>query len=292
VEIQICETILSDICSNMGNRVHWFPTEYLTYGLGNTPLISYKPFAEDGEIYYIADHLGNTRVTLTSNGNIISAKDYEPFGKELHSNGYDRLTFIGKEQDAESNLGDFGVRKYDAEYGRFLSVDRLWEKYNLHSTYNYSANNPLIIIDPTGDTIKFNDDIEHGGTGKSRNLFTMAYKYIQQKAPEQAKVFEKLMSSTEIFRIRLISDDEDKYEPKDKRIDWNPFLATKTLDVKNNSPALNLLHEAGHAASHLDRVLGPNATEETKQSWEDDLYYTGTDFSKKWTNQNEYDIIE
>lgn len=119
----------------------------------------------------------------------------------------------------------------------------------------------------------------------------MAYKYIQQKAPEQAKVFEKLMSSTEIFRIRLISDDEDKYEPKDKRIDWNPFLATKTLDVKNNSPALNLLHEAGHAASHLDRVLGPNATEETKQSWEDDLYYTGTDFSKKWTNQNEYDII-
>ncbi|MCZ2133037.1 MAG: hypothetical protein LC116_07635 [Bacteroidetes bacterium] len=108
-------TVAPDLCSNMGNRVHWFPTEYLTYGLGGTPLISYKPFAEDGEIYYIADHLGNTRVTLTSNGNITSAKDYEPFGKELHSNGNDRLTFIGKEQDAESDLGDFGVRKYEAD---------------------------------------------------------------------------------------------------------------------------------------------------------------------------------
>ncbi len=32
----------------------------------------------------------------------------------------DRLGFIGKENDAESGLGDFGVRKYDDAAGRFL----------------------------------------------------------------------------------------------------------------------------------------------------------------------------
>ncbi|MBN8573080.1 MAG: hypothetical protein J0M05_04140 [Candidatus Kapabacteria bacterium] len=35
---------------------------------------------------------------------------------------------MGKERDSESDLGDFGVRKYEAETGRFLSVDPLWEE--------------------------------------------------------------------------------------------------------------------------------------------------------------------
>ena len=33
----------------------------------------------------------------------------------------DRLGYIGKENDIESGLGDFGVRKYDNRGGRFLS---------------------------------------------------------------------------------------------------------------------------------------------------------------------------
>jgi RHS repeat-associated protein len=40
-----------------------------------------------------------------------------------------RKTYIGKERDDESYLGDFGVRKYDYAAGRFTSPDVLWEKY-------------------------------------------------------------------------------------------------------------------------------------------------------------------
>ncbi len=35
------------------------------------------------------------------------------------------LSFISKEKDIESSLGDFGVRKYDEEMGRFTSIDPL-----------------------------------------------------------------------------------------------------------------------------------------------------------------------
>jgi RHS repeat-associated protein len=38
-----------------------------------------------------------------------------------------RKTYIGKERDDESYLGNFGVRKYDYAAGRFTSPDVLWE---------------------------------------------------------------------------------------------------------------------------------------------------------------------
>ena len=34
--------------------------------------------------------------------------------------------FIGKENDIESGLGDFGVRKYDDAAGRFLGLDPIY----------------------------------------------------------------------------------------------------------------------------------------------------------------------
>jgi hypothetical protein len=40
-----------------------------------------------------------------------------------------RQSFIGKEKDNESSLGDFGVLKYDDFVGRFFQIDPLWEKY-------------------------------------------------------------------------------------------------------------------------------------------------------------------
>ena len=50
--------------------------------------------------------------------------DYMPFGEQIPvslSGTKDRLSYIGKENDIESGLGDFGVRKYDDAAGRFLS---------------------------------------------------------------------------------------------------------------------------------------------------------------------------
>ena len=63
--------------------------------------------------------------------------DYMPFGEQKTlEQGNDRLSFIGKENDVESGLGDFGVRKYDAAAGGFLSIDPMWEKYLAWSPYH------------------------------------------------------------------------------------------------------------------------------------------------------------
>jgi RHS repeat-associated protein len=62
----------------------------------------------------------------------------------------ERQTFIGKEQDYESSLGDFGVRKYDDFTGRFFQIDPLWEKYYGWTPYQYSVNNPVSFLDPGG----------------------------------------------------------------------------------------------------------------------------------------------
>ncbi len=48
-----------------------------------------------------------------------------PFGEQIHvslSGTKDRLSFIGKENDVESGLGDFGVRKYDDAAGRCIII--------------------------------------------------------------------------------------------------------------------------------------------------------------------------
>ena len=63
------------------------------------------------------------------------------------------MSFIGKEKDIESNLGDFGVRKYDNEIGRFTSIDPLWEKYYSWTPYHYCSNNPVSFLDVTGSVV-------------------------------------------------------------------------------------------------------------------------------------------
>jgi RHS repeat-associated protein len=94
---------------------------------------------------------GNTHIVL-KNSEIIGSYMYEPFGKQftLFSESQTRLSFISKEKDIESELSDFGVRKYDNEIGWFTSIDPLWEKYYSWTPYHYCSNNPVMGKDPSG----------------------------------------------------------------------------------------------------------------------------------------------
>ena len=106
----------------------------------------------DVRYYYLSDHLGSVRVTLTETGAIDSWSDYYPFGKEARGSSTvnePKEQFTGKERDYESGLDYFGARYYNSEIGRFSSADPLSQ---YPSPYVYVGNNPLVMIDPTGQS--------------------------------------------------------------------------------------------------------------------------------------------
>ena len=71
-----------------------------------------------------------------------------------------KFKYNGKElQSAEFSDGsgleeyDYGARHYNAQIGRFMTLDRFSEKYESLSPYSYTANNPISYIDVNGDSI-------------------------------------------------------------------------------------------------------------------------------------------
>ena len=146
------ETSRSD-CYSAGNRVYFYPSEYLTYGYGASALLTTR--SNGYQEYKITDHLGSTRAVLDSSGYILSSYDYEPFGGIFSQIGNDtRKSFIDKEKDYESGTRNHGVRQYSENEGdEFTTIDPKWEKYRKWSPYQYSLNSPLGLVDPSGKDV-------------------------------------------------------------------------------------------------------------------------------------------
>jgi RHS repeat-associated protein len=143
---------------NLFRSVFIYPSEYNVYTGGSQIPFSYRQDSDGNwrKDFNIYDHLGNLRVVMrdtTANTPYLvrGLYDYEPFGAKISSlKNKDRLSFIGKEKDLESKLGDFGVRKYDDFSGRFVQIEPFWEKYVSWSPYVYSMNNSIILKDENG----------------------------------------------------------------------------------------------------------------------------------------------
>jgi len=82
-----------------------------------------------------------------------------------------RYKFTAKELDNETSYTYFGARYYDSELSGWLSVDPMSDKYPSLSPYCYSANNPVMIIDPNGDSIWIN------GNNGEKFLYTPGQEY-------------------------------------------------------------------------------------------------------------------
>ena len=107
--------------------------------------------------YYI------TRMVVDSNDSIRETISYYPFGSEMRISNPAQMSgdtshpfrFTGKELDRQNSLNmyDFGARMFDvAGVPMWTSIDPLAEKYYGISPYAYCANNPVMLVDPDGNS--------------------------------------------------------------------------------------------------------------------------------------------
>lgn len=115
--------------------------------------------AEGGERHFHLDHLGTPRFATNADGEIVASHILRPFGAEIMSTSQNHelpRRFTGHERDygaAGTYLDYMHARYYNAQWGRFLSVDpggfdpahpQSWNRYT------YVSNNPLMKLDPDG----------------------------------------------------------------------------------------------------------------------------------------------
>ena len=274
------------MCEQMpGYSAYIYPVEYNTFG-GRTVRLTTRPHAtatNGVKEYILTDHLGSTRVRVDEGGTVLGTTDYEPFGAAI--TGEPRQGYIGKEKDIENGLGDFGVRKYDAELGRFLSVDALWEKYRAWTPYHYGANNPISNLDPDGEEVIFasiQDEVD----------FNDAITYLQENGvntfPLKMLLFQKGYQVA-MRRVDVTdgSGEQNEFRPGGKysqqMLYWDPNGAkVYTGDdgaIHIQSPAMSLLHEGYHAWLY-------NNNASLEKQW-----YNAPGPNPGWTNYLEFMII-
>ena len=111
-------------------------------------------FAERTTTFFHTDGLGSVVAASNEQGALLWRKDYAPYGEQIDATPDDEaLSYTGKQHDEVTGLTYFGARYYDAEIGRFLSIDPAGvDPANPFSfnRYAYANNNPYRYVDPDG----------------------------------------------------------------------------------------------------------------------------------------------
>jgi RHS repeat-associated protein len=169
-------------------------TTVFVYDASNKLVAEYSTIVEPQETakvsYLTNDHLGSPRITSDAIGQVVSRRDFMPYGEEIvspqrtQSLGYTadtiRQKFTGYERDNEINLDYAKARIYTSSSGRFTNPDpynivmvaanerelNIYVKNaQIWNRYTYALNNPLRLVDPDGlnpqpvfDWNRLNDD--------------------------------------------------------------------------------------------------------------------------------------
>jgi RHS repeat-associated protein len=208
--------------------------------------------------------LGNIRLSYSDNvikngiieqNEIIEENNYYPFG--LEHKGYNNVivgtennhkTFNGKELEKELGLNwtDYGSRRYMSDLGRWASIDPLADKYRDFTPYNYTANNPILYVDPDGEKIIIGNNTKDALTKLAQIAATNKG---QQK-------LDRLVNSKLSYTMRSVfwtrnSGYDDKGTEGRARTIYYPS-SVWMFDVDGGHPGSTYIlgHELNHAYDH------------------------------------------
>jgi RHS repeat-associated protein len=159
--------------------------------------------------YLTNDHLGSPRILTDQNGQVISRRDFLPFGEEIQSGtggrnsaqGYGgqdsiRQKFTLYERDNETDLDFAQARYYSYQHGRFTSIDPLLSTGEVSNPqswnrYTYALNSPYFYTDPTGMYVCKADKTQCEQFENARLQANDNLKKIEEKYGKDSKQYEK-----------------------------------------------------------------------------------------------------
>lgn len=131
--------------------------------------------------YTVTDQLGSPRVIVNAWAEVVSRRDFMPFGEELAPDANNRTAglkfgvsdnirqkFTGYQKDDETGLDFAEARMYENRHGRFTAVDPLLASGKsadpqTFNRYVYVLNNPLVLTDSDGlQAATRRDDLQRG----------------------------------------------------------------------------------------------------------------------------------
>jgi RHS repeat-associated protein len=196
--------------------------------------------------FYHPDHLGSASFVTDREGAVCQHIQYLPFGELFVSQRnceFDsRYKFIAKELDNETSYTYFGARYYDSDLSSWLSVDPLSDKYPSLSPYIYSADNPIILIDPNGEKVYIVGDAADEATGYlstdnikvTRNSETGELSYKGKAKNNNEKLLVKAIETNNVIvNITANNDKSFRYNDIEYKSDGGSFLGNKVFYNEN-----------------------------------------------------------
>ena len=138
-----------------------------------------------GWSFYHADGLGSTRLLTNISGIVTDRYSYDAFGTKRNQTGLSAqpFSFTSEQVDSEAGMVFLRARYYDPNFGRFISADRfpnLASQSQSGNRYVYVQNNPITLVDPTGNAwYDFMDASKNGVNDFVYNNFIKSIPFIK-----------------------------------------------------------------------------------------------------------------